>query len=160
MPAFQYWFAGGAFAAFLALATTVPILGYAWYRAAVTERDSATQHADTAAQKLKASRVKDLLGKALAAGQTMFTDSTLTDEQREQKASEWGTHTRDLITAAYGDGEAFLFLDSSGYTFYGDGSKKSTIRNWTDGRMRRIGELLRRIDSLTVRSDFDPAKFE
>jgi hypothetical protein len=24
------------------------------------------------------------------------------------------------------------------------------IRNWIDGRMRRIGELLRRIDSLTV----------
>jgi hypothetical protein len=25
--------------------------------------------------------------------------------------------------------------------------------------MRRIGELLRRIDSLTVRSDFEPEKF-
>jgi hypothetical protein len=92
----------------------------------------------------------------------MFMDSTLTDEQREQKASEWGTHTRDLITGAYGDGEGFLFLDSSGYTFFGDAGNpnKSRIRNWIDGRMRPIGELLRRIDSLTVRSDFDPAKFE
>jgi hypothetical protein len=91
MLAFQYWFVGGAFAAFLALATTVPILGYAWYRAAVTERDSATQHADAAAQKLKADRGKDLLGKASETGKTIFVDTDLTDEQREQKAKDWGT---------------------------------------------------------------------
>jgi hypothetical protein len=157
MPAFQYWFVGGAFAAFLGLATTVPILGYAWYRAAVAEQDSAMQHADAVAQKLKANRVKDLLGKSLAAGQTIFVDNDLTDEQREQKATHWGTHTRDLITGAYGDGEGFLFLDDSGYTFF---SGRGRIRNWIDGRMRRIGELLRRIDSLTVRSDFEPTKFE
>jgi hypothetical protein len=157
MPAFQYWFAGGAFAAFLALATTVPILGYAWYRAAVTERDSATQHADAVAQKLKQNRVKDLVGKALDAGKSIYVDNNLTEEQRKQKASEWGTHTRDLIAAAYGDGEAFLFLDDSGYTFF---SSSGPTRNWIDGRMRRIGELLRRIDSLTVRSDFEPTKFE
>jgi hypothetical protein len=48
----------------------------------------------------------------------------------------------------------------SGYVFYGDGSKKSQARNWIDGRMRRITELLRRTDSLAVRSEFDLTKFE
>jgi predicted nucleotide-binding protein len=130
------------------------------YRA-VVERDSATQHADAVAQKLKG-RAKDLLGKALATGQTIFADSNLTDEQLEQKAREWVTHTRDLIAAAYGDGEAALFLDSSGYTFCSDSRnpQKSKIQNWIDGRMRRIGDLLRRADSLTVRSEFEPAKFD
>jgi hypothetical protein len=161
MPAFQYWFTGGAFAAFLALATTVPILGYAWFRAAITESDSATQHTDAVAQKLKANRVKDLIGKALDTGKAIFVDTNLSDEQREKKASDWGTRTRDLIAAAYGDGEAFLLLDDSGYTFFSDAGNpnRSRIRNWIDGRMRRIGELLRRIDSLTVRSDFEPEKF-
>jgi len=65
-----------------------------------------------------------------------------------------------LIAAAYGDGEAALFADSSGYVFYGDGSEKSRIRNWIDGRMRRISELLRRTDSLTVKDDFNPTQFE
>ena len=157
MPAFQYWFAGGALAAFLALATTVSTLGFAWYRAAVTEQDSATQHADAVAQKLKANRVKDLIGRALDTGKSIYVDKDLADEQRKQKAEEWATHTRNLIAAAYGDGEAFLLLDDSGYTFF---SSNGLTRNWLDGRMRRIGELLRRIDSLTVRSDFDPAKFD
>jgi hypothetical protein len=151
---------GGAFGAFLALAATVSTLGFAWYRAAVTERDSAAQHADTVAQKLKANHVKDLLGKALDAGKSIFVDNTLTDERLKEKAIEWGTRTRDLVAAAYGDGEAFLLLDDAGYVFYGDGSERSKSRNWMDGRMRRIGELFRRIDSLTVRSDFDPAKFD
>jgi hypothetical protein len=84
----------------------------------------------------------------------------LTDEQLKQKASDWATPVRDLIAAAYGDGEAFLLLDDAGYVFYGDGSERSKTRNWMDGRMRRMGELLRRIDSLTVRSDFEPAKFD
>jgi predicted nucleotide-binding protein len=125
--------------------------------AAVRGRDSATQHADTLAQKLKANRVKDLIGKALDTGKSIYVDKNLTDEQLKQKASDWATPIRDLIAAAYGDGEAFLFLDDSGYTFF---SSNGIIRNWIDGRMRRIGELLRRNDSLTVRSDFEPAKFD
>jgi hypothetical protein len=58
------------------------------YHAAVVERDSATQHADAVAQKLKANHVKDLLGKALDTGKTIFVASDLTEEQRKQKATE------------------------------------------------------------------------
>lgn len=82
------------------------------------------------------------------------------DDQNEKEANAWGRKAHYLIETAYGDGEASLFLDSSGYIFYGDGSNKSNMRNWIDGRMRRITELLRRTDSLAVRSEFDSTKFE
>jgi hypothetical protein len=81
-------------------------------------------------------------------------------EQAKTEAEAWGTKTRDLILEAYGEGESVLFLDSSGYEFYGDGSPMSVIRNWIDGRMRRVTELLRRVDTLTVRPQFDPVKFQ
>ena len=157
MPAIQYWFTGGAVAAFLALLGAVSTLGYAWYRAAVTEMESASSKAASAAQKLKADRVKGLLAKALVSGDKLIRSHKDTDEDQAKKdAEKWGQQTHDLIAAAYGDGEAALFLDSSGYVFYGG----SPIRNWIDGRMRRLTELLKRIDTLSTRIDFDPAKFE
>ena len=46
------------------------------------------------------------------------------------------------------------------HLFYSGSSPKSKIRNWIEGRMRRISELLKRTDTLNPRSDFEPAKFE
>jgi hypothetical protein len=37
MPPFSFWFTGPALAAFIALAGTVPLLGYGWYTAAHRE---------------------------------------------------------------------------------------------------------------------------
>jgi hypothetical protein len=155
VPAIQHWFTGGAVAAFLALLGAVSTLGYAWYRAAVTEMESASSKAASAAQKLKADRVKGLLAKALVSGDKLIRSNKDTNEDQED-AEKWGQQTHDLIAAAYGEGEAALFLDSSGYVFYGG----SPIRNWIDGRMRRLTELLKRTDTLSTRTDFDPAKFE
>ena len=105
--------------------------------------------------------MKGQLGKALASGTDLLrSQKDKNDEQAEKDAEIWGKQTHDLIAAAYGEGEAALFLDSSGYVFYGDNSDKSKIRNFVDGRMRRISELLKRTDSLTPKADFDPAKFE
>jgi hypothetical protein len=164
VPPIQYWFTGGALGAFLGLLGAfggVSALGYAWYRAAVTEMEAASGKAAAAAQKLKADRVKDLLGKALASGDKLIQSQKDKDEdQAEKDAQTWGQQTHDLIAAAYGEWEASLFLNSSGYVFYSDGSPKSKIRNWIDGRMRRINELLRRTDTLNPRNEFDPAKFE
>src|SRR5215813_13320522 len=161
LPSLQYWFTGGALAAFLALLTAVSTLGYAWYRAAVTELEVVHNKAASAAQRERTGRVKDLLGKTVAAGTQLLRE--LKDKevgQAENDAENWGQKARDLVAAAYGDGEAALFLDSSGYTFYSDGSPKSHIRNWIDGRLRRLTGLLQRADTLTVRSEFDPTKFE
>jgi hypothetical protein len=161
MPAIQYWFTGTALATFLALLAAVSTLGYGWYRSALTELESATSKADSAEQRAKTARVKDLLGKAIASGGSLLKEQNdKEDNQAEKDAGAWGEKTRDLIAATYGEGEAVLFLDSSGYVFYSDGSAKSNIRNWIDGRMRRATELLRRADSLTVRKDFDPTRFD
>ena len=148
MPAIQFWFTEGAFAAFLALVGTVSTLGYAWYRAAVTEQESTTQHADAVAEKEKIVRVKALLGKALSSGQSLINaHNNAVGGAFDDDAKKWVTPTKELIAAAYGDGEALLFLDDSGYQFYG-----VNIANvWIDGRMRRLSELLRRTDSLPVR---------
>jgi hypothetical protein len=80
--------------------------------------------------------------------------------EAEKDAQACCTKTRDIIKAAYGEGEAALLLDSSGYRFYGDGSPKSDIKNWIAGQMRRITELLPRTDTLIVRIDFDSKRFD
>jgi hypothetical protein len=45
MPAFSYWFSGAAFAAFIALLAAVGTLGYGWYRAALSEMQTAEKEA-------------------------------------------------------------------------------------------------------------------
>lgn len=160
MPAFQYWFTGTAVAGFIAVLTSFTSLlavGYGWYRAAVSEADTSSSKAMSAAGR----KAKQLLGEALASGGKLVgQQSQKTDEEYEKDAETWAKKTYDLIVAAYGEGEASLLMDSSGYTFFADGSHKSTVRNYIDGRMRRITELLRRTDILPVQKEFDPAKFE
>jgi hypothetical protein len=158
MPAFIHWFSGGALAAFLALMTTTATLGFAWYRAAVTEQDSAASKATSVANTERVRQVKSLLGKASSATGPIF-NTEMTDPELTKAAEAWVNKTHKLITAAYGDGEAALFMDNSGYVFYSDGSEKSKIVNWVDGRSRRLAELIPRTDHLTVREDFDPSKF-
>jgi len=161
LPPIQYWFTGQAVAAFVTLLGALLTLGYGWYRAANTEWDTAHSKIESATQKEKIDRVKALLGKALDTGAGLIGDLNKKDgDQAERDTDAWVKQARDLIAAAYGDGEAALFLDSSGYVFYGDGSQKSNIRNRLDGRMRRISGLLRRSDSLTVKNDFNPTLFE
>lgn len=157
MPGLQYWFTGAALAAFIGLVTAISTLGFAWYLAAVNQMASASSTAASAEQKRKTEQVKDLLGKAIASGTKLIAEQKDKDEAQAEKDAEiWVTRTRDLIAMAYGDGEAALFLNDSGYTFFSSGGR---IRNWIDGRLRRITELLRRTDSLTVRIEFDSTKF-
>jgi hypothetical protein len=161
LPPIQYWFTGTALATFLALLGTLSTLGYSWYRAAITELESSHNKVESAAQKAKKEHVKALLGKALAAGANLIEEQNKKDEgQAKQDAETWANQTYRLIAAAYGDGEAVLFSDSSGYVFYGDGSEKSKIRNLVDGRMRRITELLRRTDSLAAKDEFNSTEFD
>jgi hypothetical protein len=161
MPPIQYWFAGTALATFLAVIAAVSTLGYGWYRAAITEMESANNKIASEANKLKTEQTKRLLGEALASGGELIgAQAAKNDDQYEKDANEWGSKTHNLIENAYGDGEAALFLDSSGYVFYTDGSNKSKVGNWIDGRMRRLTELLRRTDTLAVKREFDPTKFD
>ena len=166
MPAIQYWFTGSAIAALIVFATAVLGTGFGWYRAAVSEQDSSVQNADAAAQKQKSIRAKDLLGKALLAGRAIQAggaNGALTDDQFEQQTGEWATHTHQVISAAYGDGEAALFVSDAGYmgsTVGGQHSEKAkNILIFLYHRLDRVSALISRSDSLTLRSDFDLAKF-
>jgi hypothetical protein len=125
MPGIQYWFSGTALAAFLALLAAASSLGYGWYRAAITEMEAAASKIETAAQRARREQVKDLLGNAISSANQLLQQ--LMDREAtevEKHAEAWGQRTHDLIVAAYGNGEAELFLDSSGYVFYSDGSEK------------------------------------
>jgi hypothetical protein len=96
VPAIQHWFSGGAFPAFVALLLALlgaVSMGYAWYRAAVTEMESASSKAASAAQKLKTDRVKGLLAKALVSGDKLIRSNKDTNEDQEA-AEKWANrHT-------------------------------------------------------------------
>ena len=72
MPPLQYWFTGTALATFLAFLAALSTLGYGWYRAAITELESAQNKIESAAQKAKNERVKLLLGNALTSGNRLL----------------------------------------------------------------------------------------
>ena len=167
MPAIQYWFTGSAIAALIAFAAAVSGTGFGWYLAALSEQGSAEKNADAVAQKQKIIRAKDLLGKALLDGRAIQTggaNGALTDDQFEQQTGEWATHTQQVISAAYGDGEAALFLSDAGFmagTVGGphNSEKARNVLLFLFHRLDRISVLIGRSDTLTLRSDFDPAKF-
>jgi hypothetical protein len=75
-------------------------------------------------QKQKIIQAKDLLGRALSDGRTIQVEAgkgALPDDQLEQKTKEWATHTQAVISAAYGNGEAALFLSDAGFMAMGAG---------------------------------------
>lgn len=55
---------------------------------------------------------------------------------------------REYIESKLGSGEATRFMDSHGYTFYGGDS----IEVFLQGRIRRLNELIGRVDTLTILS--------
>lgn len=155
MPALQYWFTGTALVACLAFFTgsvTLAGLGYGWYRAAVGEVSSVSQRQQT-------EEVKRLLGRAILVGNGLIGRMRqLTQEEAKKQAEAWAQRTHDVIMTAYGEGEAALFRNDSGYTFYSSDHPTDQVRNWVDGRMRRLTELMPRTDTLRVQSGFDPKK--
>jgi hypothetical protein len=48
-----------------------------------------------------------------------------------------------------------LLLSDVGYTFWGGGR----VGNWINGRIRRLNELIARVDSLDIDRDFDPVSW-
>lgn len=161
MPPFQYWFSGSALASFLALLATLATLGYGWYRGAITEFESAKHATETKANRVRAEKVKSLLVALLDESNRILKAISKDNlDQSDKAADAWGHRTYDLLVAAYGESEAALFLNDSGYVFYGDSSPESKLRIWVDGRQRRLTELLARSSSLFVRDDFDASKFQ
>jgi len=101
-------------------------------------------------QKDRKGAAKDALGAFMNEGNNLFRDSRERDVETE--VLEWATRCRDFIRETFGSGESALFLDDSGYTFF---SGTGRMRNFIHGRMRRLGELIPRVDQMDLRADIE-----
>lgn len=155
MPALEHWFTGPALGAFLALLASIGTLSFAWYSAAAGQADRVQQRLSAEVELDRLTQVKNALGRSLASGrQLIAAHENARGGAHDADADRWVSDTRDLVASAYGEGEALLFMDDSGYTFHG----VNIANTWIEGRMRRLTELLRRTDVLAVRKDFDGSK--
>jgi len=99
---------------------------------------------------------KTIIGRALEDGQRLLTrnaDGTLGEKE---PAEQWVATTWKFISAAFGPGEATLFLSDAGYVFYSSDGRVGAL---VKGRLRRLAELLGRVDVLDIDKDFDPASW-
>jgi hypothetical protein len=112
----------------------------------------------------KRTALKDLLGSAHERGGVVNEYREGDDADRRQRRIEewvWGTHK--LIEAAFDKGEAQRFLSNEGYDFGRiNGVQEFIARRSTflvGPRLWRLEELIGRVDTLSIRSDFDPEAF-
>jgi hypothetical protein len=97
--------------------------------------------------------VKDKLGAAMERGRA------LVGTYDPDEVAIWAHDTAALIEAAFGAGEASQFRSSFGYTFADAGGSNPRLREYVEGRLRRLGELIARADSLSMNPDFDPVRW-
>jgi hypothetical protein len=104
--------------------------------------------------------VKEILGATISEGEKLISDWQKADEkQLESNANAWATKADNFVLAAFGGGEQAVFRSDAGYQFYSDGSRLNEIRNWVDGRLRRLNDLLQRSTSIPLQREFDVGKF-
>jgi hypothetical protein len=87
--------------------------------------------------------------------------TTADSAEFEKAAKEWADRARSLVGAAFGAGEAALFMDSAGYSFFHSTNRPNEhLRIFLNGRLRRLAELLQREKSLPLEEHFDPAAWQ
>jgi hypothetical protein len=96
--------------------------------------------------------VKAIVGRAIEEGERLLTRNSDGSLGSREAAEKWVTTTRNFTSAAFGTGEAALLLSDSGYTFY---SSDGPVGIWIKGRLRRLTELLARVETLDIDKDFD-----
>ena len=62
---------------------------------------------------------------------------------------------KNMIREAAGEGEVIVFMSNHGLTARGGDQIKSHMQ-W---RLQRVNELITRVDQLSIRDNFDPAKW-
>jgi hypothetical protein len=97
--------------------------------------------------------VKTIVGRAIEEGERLLTRNSDGSLGSKEAAGKWVTATRNFISAAFRAGEATLLLSDSGYTFY---SSDGQIGIWIKGRLRRLTELLARVETLDIRQRLRP----
>jgi hypothetical protein len=120
----------------------------------------------------KRAALKDLLADALDEGhalrRTLYKEGDEIKLVGKQHVVEWVDRNRDLIEAAFGKLEAWRFLSNEGYTpeDLGWDFEPAPWMNWQEekylrsARMKRLHELIDRMDRLDINPDFDPQEWE
>jgi hypothetical protein len=119
----------------------------------------------TKAESQKRLAMKNLLGSAIETGVSLtakqWTESEIDANAFKSDAEAWATRTYQLIEGAYGKGEAERFVNNAGITIYGSGPQQhpSVLANsWMSARIQRLNELMPRVETIVMVSDFDPSK--
>jgi hypothetical protein len=95
----------------------------------------------------------DLLGRHHAKGQGLARSYPRVEEipeSRVEEISEWGKGVYRLIRAAYGFGQAEVFLS---------GEDPDDIEVWLRERLAQLVRLMEQISEMELRPDFDPEDF-
>jgi hypothetical protein len=152
MPAFQYWFTGAALGAFLALIATVSTLGYAWFRAAATEQESASTRTSQAAQDKRRTEVRAQLSLFYSQAQAMLRAKVTADNVAgwQSGVNDFANATAAWIEKNVGTSALDRFLDMSGpsYSFGGAiNTEHGNSLNWLTKVSTNLQALIERIDA-------------
>jgi hypothetical protein len=118
----------------------------------------------TKAKSQKRLAMKNLLGSAIETGVSLTakqrTESESDANAFKSDAEAWATRTYQLIEDAYGKGEAKRFCDNAGITIYRSGPQHPSVlaNSWMSARIQRLNELMPRVETIVMVSDFDPSK--
>ena len=134
MPPLQYWFTGGALAAGLALFATVVTLGFAWYRAADTEMNSAIAKSEKSAEFKKFIEVREQLGLFLAEGIELLRLTRNEATPAPTEAAEDMEYESDLLSGI----RAGFIICASLHRCFGasNGHNQPSIRSASEVRRR------------------------
>jgi hypothetical protein len=112
------------------------------------------------AQYQKHLAMKSLIATAIGQGEDLTKDWATKDADAFLKdTNQWTNRVGYLVADAYGDGEASLFMSDAGYVSYSDGKKQTDLDNWIIHRLERLDDLVKRVDTLPVQSNFDPTNY-
>jgi hypothetical protein len=102
----------------------------------------------------KRAALKDALATLDERGHEVYTGNPSVEE-----AEKWVNDAGRLIYDALGNGEARLFMSDAGYTFRVSQNDTRQML-WVLGRLRRLAELMARVDSIELLPDFDIQDFK
>lgn len=100
----------------------------------------------------------EFLARAMSHGNAIL-QKELTKE-RYPELNQWKEDVEALIREGVGEAEVKLFDSNAGLLAMGDSSPSSQIRTAMDRRMQRLIDLVRRLDRVSIRRDFDPSRLD
>lgn len=147
----HYGFSGGAFAAFLALIFSVGSLSYGWYRAALTEKETA-EKAESVERQTKATKItKERLADLLLVGQDLLR--RVADQNQPAptaEADKWASDTEGFLLETLGSPYVVRFRDASGLPFGLTSLQSEEHRKLQGGIRTRTARLQQFLSELPV----------